>query len=182
MSIIAGLVLLLVIYYYNLLVRKKNEVEIATGSINETLKSRYDLIILLVDAVKSYMSYERDVLIKLTRMRMKALSYNTGDEEKIELNSCITGALHQIIDAADNYPNLKTSTNFLQLQEKWTGLEVRISTSRIKYNNAVIKYNSAINTFPGKIIAIALGYKSKMLFEVPYDEALVSNVKSFSYN
>ena len=77
-------ILLLTIYYFNHLIRRKNEVDNASGSINVMLKNRYDLIPNLVDTVKNYMTYESQILDKLTMMRTQALSSDTSDSEKPE--------------------------------------------------------------------------------------------------
>ncbi len=169
--IIIVIILLLVVYYYNTLIRKKNEVDNATGSINTMLKNRYDLIPNLVDTVKSYMTYESDVLTKLTSMRTKALSDNTTEADKIELNKEISSALQRIMISVENYPELKASNNFLQLQESWTDVEDRISASRRFYNNAVTEYNIAIKSFPGNLFAGMMSFQPKQVFEVTPEEA-----------
>lgn len=163
--ILAIIVLAVAIYYYNKLVRKQNEVTNATGSIDAMLKNRYDLIPNLVDTVKAYMSYEKEVLGKLTAMRTKALSDDVSAEDKLKLNSEISGALRQVMVAVENYPDLKSSNNFLQLQQSWTDIEDRISASRRFYNNAVTEYNNAIQSFPGTLFASLMGYKPKPVFE-----------------
>ncbi|RBL92878.1 LemA family protein [Chitinophaga flava] len=179
--IAAGLIATPAIYFCNKLVQRKNEVDNATKSINTSLQERYDLIPDLIDTVKSYMYYECDALIKLTRMHANALSYNIGEIEKIELNNKITGTLKQIMEAVKKYPDLKSSDNFLQLQKKWTDIEDRLSASGKVYNNVVMDYNNAIISFPGNLLAELLGYKTKAIFEVR-GEFLNIKPQSLSYN
>ncbi|MNK00652.1 LemA family protein [compost metagenome] len=180
--IIGGIALLLIIYYYNKLIRRKNEVANATGSIDAMLKNRYDLIPNLVDTVKAYMSYETEVLSKLTAMRIKAIASDTSEDDKMKLNTEISGALKQVMIAVENYPDLKTSSNFLQLQESWKDVEDRISASRRFYNNAVTDYNDAIKTFPGNIFAGLMGYKTKAVFEITPAEAQNLSAKNLLSN
>ncbi|KMQ70467.1 LemA family protein [Chryseobacterium koreense] len=164
-------ILLLTIYYFNHLIRRKNEVDNASGSINVMLKNRYDLIPNLVDTVKNYMTYESQILDKLTMMRTQALSSDTSDVEKMKLNNDIGGALKQIMVSVENYPDLKASNNFLQLQESWADIEDRISASRRFFNNAVTDYNNAVASFPGNIFAGMMGYKTKSTFETLTEES-----------
>lgn len=174
--ILAAFVLTLAVFYYNRLVKKKNEVDNATGSINAMLKNRYDLIPNLVDTVKSYTSYEADVLSNLTMMRTKALTGNISNADRLKLNSDISKALNQIMVSVENYPDLKASNNFVQLQESWTDIEDKISASRRFYNNAVTDYNVAIKTFPGNILAGIMGYHTKPIFEVSREQS--ANLKA----
>lgn len=122
------------------------------------------------------MTYETDVLNKLTSMRTMALDQKTLDGNTIKLDQDIAQAMRKIIVSVENYPELKASTNFLQLQESWTDIEDRIGASRRFYNNAVVEYNIAIKSFPQNIIAGMMGYKPKTVFEVSAEEA--QNVKS----
>ncbi|RAJ75111.1 LemA protein [Chitinophaga dinghuensis] len=179
--IAAGLATIPAIYFCNNLIRRKNEVDSATQSINAALQDRYDLIPELIDTIKSYMYYECDALINLTRMHASALSYHIGEIEKIELNNNITSTLKQIMEAAEDYPELKFSDNFLQLQKRWTDIEDHFSASGRVYNNVVMDYNKAVISFPGNIFADLLGYKTKAIFEIRR-EFLNIKLQSLSYN
>lgn len=174
--IFLGVCIVFAIFYYNKLIRIKNEVDNATGSISTMLKLRYDLIPNLIDTVKTYMTYEMDVLNKLTSMRTMALDAKTSVNDKIKLDTDIASAMRKIIVSVENYPDLKASTNFLQLQENWADIEDRISASRRFYNNAVVEYNIAIKSFPANIMAGMMGYKPKTVFEVSAEEA--QNIKA----
>lgn len=169
--IIVAVIVAFGIFYYNKLIRRKNEVENATGSISAMLKNRYDLIPNLVDTVKSYMVHETDVLNKITTMRTMALDSKTSEGDKIKLDRDIADSIKKIMISVENYPQLKASSNFLQLQESWTDIEDRISASRRFYNNAVVEYNIAIKSFPQNIISNIMGYKAKSVFEITAEEA-----------
>ena len=124
--IIVGVILAFGIFYYNRLIRKRNEVDNATGSISAMLKNRYDLIPNLVETVKNYMTYETDILNKLTAMRTMALDKRTSDTEKFKIDDEVKNSVKQLMVSVENYPELKASSNFLQLQESWTDVEDRI--------------------------------------------------------
>lgn len=180
--ILLGVLFLLCIFYYNRLIRRKNEVDNATGSISTMLKNRYDLIPNLVDTVKTYMTYETDVLNKLTAMRTMALDTKTSEKDKLKLDQDIAQAMRKIIITVENYPELQASTNFLQLQESWTDIEDRISASRRFYNNTVVEYNIAIKSFPQNMMASMMGYKPKTVFEISAEEAQNSKAKDLFHN
>lgn len=180
--LITSALIVILILYHNRLVLRKNKVDNATGSINATLNIRHNLIPHLVDTVKVYMSYESDVLNKLTALRIKAISEDTTVEEKLQINSKITSTLGRIMVAVENYPQLKNNNSFLQLQENWTDIEDCISTSRRFYNNAVADYNSAIQSFPGNILSLMMEYKKKMIFEVTREETFHPKVKNLFSN
>lgn len=175
--IIAGASIALIIYYYNKLIKKKNEVDNATGSINTMLKNRFDLIPNLIEIVKNYMQYETDVLNKLTTLRTKALDNHISNEDRLKLNTDITRTINNVMLSVENYPDLKANTNFIQLQESWTDIEDRISASRRFYNNAVTDYNNAIKTFPGNIFSKIMQYKPQPIFEVSKEESTNLNAK-----
>jgi len=161
------LLLLLTIGLYNSLVRRKNDVENAFASIDAMLKKRYDLIPNLVETVKSYMKHEKSLLNELTELRTKAVSKEISDNEKVEIENKIVKGMSGLMVAVENYPDLKASQNFLQLQGVWNEVEEQISASRRAFNAAVTSYNNKVETFPSNIMAGIMGYKRRALFEIP---------------
>ncbi len=174
-GIIIGVVILLFILIYNGLIGKKNQVENAFASIDTMLKKRYDLIPNLVSAVKTYMTHEKEVLTQITAYRSQAMSGNLSSEEKVELDNKITKTMGGIMVAVENYPDLKSNTNFIQLQRTLNEVEEQISASRRFYNTAVTEYNNAVEMFPSSIIAGMKGMTRKKVFEIPEVER--ENVK-----
>ncbi|MGC9353751.1 MAG: LemA family protein [Mariniphaga sp.] len=168
--VIAVLILLIVIGLYNSLVRRKNDVENAFASIDAMLKKRYDLIPNLVETVKSYMKHEKDLLNELTELRTKAVSGESSENERVEIENKIVKGMSGLMVAVENYPDLKASQNFLQLQGAWNEVEEQISASRRAFNAAVTAYNNKVETFPSNIMAGIMGYKRKALFEIPDTE------------
>lgn len=174
--VIAALLLLLLVGLYNSLVRKKNDVENAFASVDVMLKKRYDLIPNLVETVKSYMKHEKTLLSEITELRTKALSGEISDEDRVVLENKITKGISGIMVAVENYPDLKASQNFLQLQGSWNEVEEQISASRRAYNAAVTSFNNGVETFPSNMMAGIMSYKRKTLFEIPDRER--QNVKA----
>lgn len=158
---------IIVISMYNGLIRKKNEVENAFGGMDVQLKKRYDLIPNLISTVKQYMTHERELLTKVTELRTAALKTNTSNDEKVDIDNQISGAVKGIMVAVENYPDLKANTNFLNLQRTFNEVESQISAARRAYNAAVTDFNNAVEMFPSNIMAGMMNLKTKKVFEIP---------------
>jgi len=176
--VIAVLLLLLIIGLYNSLVRQKNDVENAFASVDVMLKKRYDLIPNLVETVKSYMKHEKSLLTDLTELRAQAISGGITDDERVTLENKITKGISGVMVAVENYPDLKASQNFLQLQAAWNEAEEQISAARRTFNAAVTTFNNKVETFPSNIMAGMMGYKRRTLFEIPEVERQNLNAKN----
>lgn len=168
---------LLLVFIYNGLIRKKNEVDNAFGGIDVQLKKRYDLIPNLVSTVQQYASHEKELLEKVTNLRTQAISGNTTDNERVNLDNQISGALRSIMVSVENYPDLKANTNFLDLQRALNETESQISAARRAYNAAVTDFNNGIETFPGNLMASPMKLTRKAVFEIPETEKQNVNVK-----
>jgi len=168
--IAAVLGLLIIILLYNSLINKKNQVQNAFGGIDAILKKRYDLIPNLISAVKSYMKHEAGVLTEITELRTKVASGTLSDDEKVDLDNKISKSIGGIMVAVENYPDLKASQNFSQLQATLNEVEEQISAARRAYNAAVTDYNNATEMFPTSFFASLMGYKMKTLFEISETE------------
>ena len=168
--IIIGIVIVILVVLaimYNSLINKKNQVENSFGGMDVQLKKRYDLIPNLISSVKTYMKHEADVLTKITELRTKALSNDISDEEKVDLDNKISSHLGGIMVAVENYPDLKASDNFIQLQRSLNEVEEQISASRRSYNAAVTNYNNGVEMFPTNIMSNLMGYHRKKVFDIP---------------
>jgi LemA protein len=170
-------IIIIVALMYNSLIARKNMVENMFGSIDALLKKRRDMIPNLVASVKEYMKHERDLLTKITEIRSRIL--NTQDEDKkIELENQLSEYLKTLMVNVENYPQLKASENFMQLQESIKYVEDEISAARRAYNQAVTDYNNAIEMFPTNILASIMGFKRKKVFEIPEEERKNVNVSN----
>lgn len=166
--VLIGVLLLFLIWAYNTVVARKNQVENAFGAIEAQLKRRRDLVPNLVEAVKQYMAYERDLLEKLTRLREWA--ERAEGEERFKAESELSQALRQIWARLEAYPDLKASGNFLQLQAALTEIEDSIAAARRFYNQAVTDYNNVLEQIPFAPIARAMGLARKPVFTIPEEE------------
>ena len=170
------LVVLVVVYYINRIIRLGNRVDNAWSQIDVQLKKRVDLVPNLVEAVKGYMKHEKDVISKVTKARERMLGAKT-DEEKVDANNQMTGALKTIFALAENYPKLRANENFMMLQEELAGVENKIAYSRQFYNDSILTYNNLVSTFPGLMFAGMLGRKKKKHLEITEAERKPVKVK-----
>jgi len=159
---------------YNTVVARKNQVENAFGAVEAQLKRRRDLIPNLVEAVKQYMAYERDLLEKLTQLREQA--EKAQGEERLKAEGELSRVLGQVWARLEAYPDLKASGNFLQLQAALTEVEDSIAAARRFYNQAVTDYNNVLEQIPFAPIARAMGLTRKPVFTIPEEERAAPNL------
>ena len=152
-------------WMYNTLIARKNDVIKSFGLIDVLLKKRFDLIPNLVEIVKEYMGYEKGLLTDVTELRAKAMASGYNEKDRIGYENQLTQKLGNIMVAAENYPELKASQSFMQLQSTWKDLEDQIATARQAYNSSVTSYNNTVEMFPTNLMATMIEYKTKPLFE-----------------
>lgn len=167
--IIIIIIVLALILIFNGLISKRNRVQDAWAQIDVQLKRRYDLIPNLLETVKGYMKYEKNVLTQVTQLRSSIITGSIQD--KARANDALTGALKSIFAVAENYPDLKASQTFQNLQSELENTEDKISFVRTSYNDYVLDYNNAVQQFPGNVLAGAMGFKQQDYFKVPDEEA-----------
>lgn len=149
---------------YNSLVRLKNNIRKAWSNIDVLLKQRHDELTKLLETVKGYMQYEKEVLTKVTEARtafMKAQSVG----EKALADNMMAGALKSLFAVAENYPELKADRSFQQLGSRISEIENQIADRREFYNDSVNTYNIRIQQIPDVFIARMLGYTPEELFK-----------------
>ena len=127
--IILGIIFLYAIISYNTLTRKRNNVDNAFGSIDVMLKKRFDLIPNLVATVQQYAKHEEETFTKITNLRTKSYDSLTA-EEKADFDKTFTAAKNNFFMVAENYPALRSSENFMQLQKTLNETEEQLSASR----------------------------------------------------
>ncbi|MCK9374571.1 MAG: LemA family protein [Syntrophobacterales bacterium] len=166
--IILGVVVLLLVgavTIYNRLVTNKNMVAEGWSGIDVQLKRRADLIPNLIEAVKGYMGHERGVLDQVTELRAKSLkAEGVGDKAKVE--GALGAALGNLFAVAENYPDLKASANFIQLQQSLADIEDQIQLSRRYYNGAARNFNILIQSFPSNLVANTFHFTAVEYFEI----------------
>ena len=168
--IILGIIFLYAIISYNTLTRKRNNVDNAFGSIDVMLKKRFDLI------VQQYAKHEEETFAKITNLRTKSYDSLTA-EEKTDFDKAFTAAKNNFFMVAENYPALRSSENFMQLQKTLNETEEQLSASRRTYNAAVTDYNNSVMTFPSNIIANLFSFTKKEVFAIPEEEKVNPDVK-----
>lgn len=167
---VAAVLVLWVIGAYNGLIVLRNRVKEALSDISVQLKRRYDLIPNLIESVKGYAKFEKSVLTDVTKARTEAMSAK-GLEEKGKAENQLTGALKTLFAVSENYPDLKASQNFLDLQDELSDTENKIEASRRFYNGQVRDFNTKLETFPTSLIGQKLKFTSQPFFEMEGEEA-----------
>ena len=179
--ILAGVAVIAVwlVAVYNGLIRSKNRVDEAFSDIDVQLKRRYDLIPNLVETVKGYMTHEQGTLVKLTEARTAAMAVHDKKgatmQEREQAENMLSGTLKTLFAVTENYPDLKASQNFLQLQDEISDTENKIQASRRFYNGNVRDFNTKIQVFPTNMIASALKFNKYEFFQA--DAAEKENVQ-----
>ena len=177
--IILIIVILLVIYVvsiYNSLVTLRNRVKNAWSQIDVQLKRRTDLIPNLVETVKGYATHERGVFENVAKARSGLMNATTV-KETAEANNVLTDTLKSLFAVAENYPQLKASENFRELQNSLQETEDKIAYSRQFYNDTVLMYNNKVQMFPSNLMANAFNFTESEFFEVAESEKAVPKVK-----
>lgn len=158
-AIIAGLV-----SNYNGVVSLSEEVDNKFATIDTMLQRRADLIPNLVNTVKGYTNQEQAVIDSVTDARAKLAGANSVGE-KANADQELSTALSNLLVIVENYPDLKSSQNFINLSDELAGTENRIATARKDYNDAVKEYNTKIKRFPTNIVSGMFGYGEKEYFQ-----------------
>ena len=160
-----GVIIAWGIVTFNRLVSLRNEVQNSWKQIDVQLKRRHDLIPNLVSVVKGTMEFEQDTLEKVINARAKAVSAGSL-QEKVTAENMLTQALGKLFAVMENYPQLRSNDNIMQLQEELTSTENRIGFARQLYNDLVAQYRIKQEVFPNNIfVAFFGGFKKEVYFE-----------------
>ena len=154
---------------YNQIQTLDEQAQSAKQQIQVQLQRRADLIPNLVETIKGVTKQEDTVYIGVANARAKlAGAVATGDPAQMAAaDQQATGAIGRLLAIAENYPQLKSNENFLQLQDELTGTENRVAVARGDYNTAVQQYNTYIRTFPQAITAKVTGAKPRTYYNAP---------------
>jgi len=135
---------------YNSTQIKDESIKKLAADVDVQLQRRYDLIPNLIESVKGYMQFERDVLEQVTKLRSQwQTASNTN--QRVELSNQIEEALSKIILTYERYPELKSDSTVTRLMDELAGTENRISVARTYYNDGVRDFNTNIRVFPNNI-------------------------------
>ena len=164
-AVVLFLVVVWIFTTYNALIKLKNNVEEGFATMDVYMKKRYDLIPNLVETVKGYAKHEKETLTAVMDCRNNALKA-TNVKDKAQTESQLTDSIKTLFAVAENYPDLKANTNFLDLQQQLTSVEQDIANSRKYYNSVVKMLNNKVEMFPSNVIAKWFKFTKKDMFEV----------------
>lgn len=168
-GIIIGVIVLFILwiaFMYNSLVRGRNHCTESWSNVDTELKRRYDLIPNLVETVKGYAKHEREVLEQVTQARAAAVDSQGSPASQAKDENALVSSLRKLLAVAENYPDLKASKNFLELQHELTNTEDRIQRARRFYNGNVRDYNNKVQSVPSNAIAGMFHFKPEEFFEI----------------
>ncbi len=171
---ILALIIIIFFTYFNRFATLGNRIDNSLSQIDVQLKRRADLIPNLIETVKGYAKHEKGIIKEVTDAR-KALVSAGNIEAKVKANRQLESALKTIFALAENYPDLKANTNFLELQRELATTEDKIAYSRQYYNDSILSYNDLCKTFPGTFFASIYGKKPREYLQIA--EAEKKNVK-----
>ncbi len=169
--VVLGIVVLVAVVAvgtYNGLITLKNRVQEAASDIDVQLKRRYELIPNLVSTVKGYATHEKELLTKVTAERAGLMKGSASD--KIAASNQMTETLKSLFAVAENYPDLKANTNFLQLQADLTDTQDKIMAAQRFYNGNVRDFNTKLQVFPTNLYGQSLGFKPYEFIEAAEGE------------
>lgn len=158
-----------VITIFNGLVKLKNRTQEAWSDIDVQLKRRYNLIPNLVETVKGYASHEKELFEKVSEARSRAMGAGTV-QERAKAENALSSTLKTLFAVSESYPELKASTNFLELQRELRDTEDKVQAARRFYNGNVRDLNIKIESFPASIVANLFNFKKMELFELEVPE------------
>ena len=160
--IIIAILVIILFSKYNTMLRMKNRVKQAKSGIDVYLNQRFDLIPNLVECVKAYAKHEKEIFENITKLRSEYISGNKNIKNAEKIND----GLNKILAIGENYPELKASEQFLNLQKNLSKMESQLQAARRIYNMEVTKYNTKISVVPNNVIAKLFGFKEADLFEI----------------
>ncbi|HET9251548.1 MAG TPA: LemA family protein [Candidatus Eisenbacteria bacterium] len=151
---------------YNDLVRLQEANRTAWSQVENQLQRRNDLIPNYVETVKGYAKQETTIFTEIANARAR-IGGGGSIQERMEASNQMSSALSRLLVIIENYPQLKSSENFMRLQDELSGTENRISTERMRYNEAAQIYNVRIRQFPANLVASSFNFGPQPLFDAP---------------
>jgi LemA protein len=163
--VILAVIAVVLIGMYNSLVQLRVRCDSAWSDIDVQLKRRHDLIPNLVETVKGYAAHEKGTFENIARFRSQAIEATTPETKAVAENQ-LSGALRGLFAVAENYPQLKASEEFTQLQGSLSQTEDTIQNARRYYNAVVRDLNTKMQSFPTNILAGMFGFQQRQFFEI----------------
>lgn len=161
---------------YNRLVRRRNRVDNSWAQVDVQLRRRYDLIPNLVESVKGYAAHEQETFEAVVAARNQAQEAGSvADQAQAE--GALGMVLRRLFALAEQYPQLRATENFQDLQRQLAEAEDRIAVARQIYNDSVLTYNNTVETIPSNLVAAIAGFRTREFFEIPDDARSVPRVE-----
>jgi LemA protein len=179
--IIVGLLVLLLLVallIYNRTISRRNAVDNSWAQIETALQRRHDLIPNLVESVKGYAAHEKATFEEVTKARSGAVAAKAPGTQAVA-EEMLTAALGRLMIVAEQYPQLRATENFQQLQHQLSDTEDQIAITRRVYNDTVQTYNTGIQQFPAVLVANAFHFEPREFFDAPKEAEATPEV-SFS--
>ncbi len=179
--IIVGLLVLLflvALFIYNRTISRRNAVDNSWAQIETALQRRHDLIPNLVESVKGYAAHEKATFEEVTKARSGAVAAKAPGSQAVA-EDMLTAALGRLMVVAEQYPQLRATENFQQLQQQLSDTEDQIAITRRVYNDTVQTYNTGIQQFPAVLVANAFHFEPREFFDAPKEAEATPEV-SFS--
>ncbi len=183
LGLVLGGLLLIVLFVagyvrstYNDMVSQQERIKTAWAQVENQLQRRYDLIPNLVETVKGYAKQETTIFTAIADARARIGSAQTVPQ-KIAANNELSSALARLLVIVERYPELRSSENFMRLQDELAGTENRLSVERMRYNEIVLAYNTRVRQFPANLVASAFNFEQHPLFEAPAAARTAPQVK-----
>ena len=166
---------LVVVVIYNRMVSRRQAVDNSWAQIETALQRRHDLIPNLVEAVKGYAQHERDTFEQVTKARTGALEAKAPPSQAAAEDG-LTAAIGRLMVVAEQYPELRATENFQQLQASLSETEDQIAITRRVYNDTVQTYNTLIQQFPAVLVASAFNFEPREYFDAPREAEVTPEV------
>lgn len=179
--IVAVLIVLALAFFvsYNKFVRQRHTIEESWRQIDVELQRRHDLIPNLIDTVRAAAAFEQATLQQVMNARaaaMQARQHGAGHAQQGVVEGQLSGALHGFFGLAENYPQLRASSNFAHLQQQFADTEDRIAAGRRFYNGNVREYNARLQTIPSNIVGKMASFQPAEYFEIEEQARAVPRV------
>jgi LemA protein len=176
--IIVGIVLLGAIaawFTYNRMISRRNSVDNSWAQIEAALQRRHDLVPNLVESVKGYATHERQTFEEVTKARSGAVAAK-APATQAAAEDTLTAAVGRLMVVAEQYPELRATENFQQLQSQLSETEDQIQITRRVYNDTVQTYNTLIQQFPAVLIANSFHFEPRQFFDAPKESEATPEV------
>jgi len=171
-----AILIIIAVIYYNKFITLTNQIDNSLSQIDVQLKKRSDLIPSLISTIKGFVKHEKKIMTEVTDAR-KALLGSKGIANKMQAGNQLQSALGSLFAIAENYPDLKSNQNFLQMQQELSAIEDKIAYARQYYNDGIMTYNVMTNKIPGIWFAKIYNFAPKEYLKIPEIAKVVPKIE-----